>query len=178
MSKPILDQKTVRELLDYNPDTGEFRWRQRDRKWFATEHHCNTWNTRFAGKVAGNLAANGYWHMCILYRQYWAHRLAWLWVYGSWPKKCIDHIDENPLNNAIENLRDVTRRVNQQNQKSAQNNNKCGLRGVHWEKKRSKWCAKIKAADRTVHIGYFPTAEEARLAYLEVKALLHEGHVQ
>ena len=71
----------VKRFLEYNPLTGEFKWRPSN---------------------------NGYVSIRIQGKAYLAHRLAWLITYGKMPKKDIDHIDRNRQNNRIDNLREVT----------------------------------------------------------------------
>lgn len=104
---------------------------------------------------------------------YLAHRLAWKYCYGDWPKGIIDHIDGNALNNAITNLRDATYKINSQNQKVANRRNKVGLLGVSAQSRgRRGYRARIDGK----YIGIFPTPEEAHAAYLEVKRKSHEGN--
>lgn len=87
----MLTVERLRELLDYDPETGVFRWKEPRRK-------CRV------GEVAGSLRKDGYVKIQVDGRFYQAHRLAWLCVYGVWPS-AIDHIDGNRANNAIANLR-------------------------------------------------------------------------
>jgi hypothetical protein len=72
----------------------------------------------------------------------------------------IDHIDHNKLNNCRSNLRIVTRHQNNMNQ-GKRKNNKSGVIGVHWDKKREKWKAEIKLNNKLIHLGYFDNLEEA-----------------
>ena len=67
---------------------------------------------------------NGYRKLKFRGKQYLVHRIAWLLQHGSWPVGDIDHIDGNPSNNKLENLRDVPHSVNLQNRKSAEAGNK------------------------------------------------------
>ena len=74
--------------------------------------------TRRRGKLAGKVAGSdhaGYIAIRVKGRQYLAHRLAWLYSYGEWPSREVDHIDRNPSNNRIANLRAATRAQNVQN---------------------------------------------------------------
>ena len=86
-----LTQKKVKQYLNYDPLTGEFTW--------IVHRRCLK-----AGSVAGCLY-RGYTSIRISGKQYYAHRLAWLYVYGYFPEHQIDHIDRNPSNNRINNLR-------------------------------------------------------------------------
>jgi len=94
-----------------------------------------------------------------------AHRLAWYLYYGELPKNFIDHIDCNPLNNKIENLRDVT---HQQNHFNRNNTN-----GYCWIKKVQKYEARIVINGKRKHLGRFVNEIDARNAYLTAKAKYH-----
>lgn len=103
-----LTQKELKELLAYDPFSGHFYWQQ-DRNQFIRK-----------GQRAGQVNEEGYIRIKVKGRKTYAHRLAWLYVYGSWPKGEIDHIDVNPSNNSLNNLRVVSRSLNtvRQTQKS------------------------------------------------------------
>ena len=159
MASTNLTADRLRAVLDYNPETGVFTWKQRISKKIRV------------GTIAGNMMRNGYIQLMIDGRNYMAHRLAWLYVYGNWPTNVIDHIDGKPFNNAISNLRDVTQGQNMENQKRARTNNKCGLLGVCRGKK--GWRATIQSRGKWIHIGTFETPEQAHAAYLSMKARLH-----
>jgi hypothetical protein len=99
MSK--LTAEKLREILDYNPETGDFIWRIRP----------SARSRRRAGSVAGQ-TANGRRVIVWQTRRYAASRLAVLWMIGEWQSKFVDHIDRNPLNNRWSNLRQVTHHEN------------------------------------------------------------------
>jgi hypothetical protein len=155
----------VRELLDYDAFTGVFVWRVRR----------NNNNNARQGAVAGTLNM-GYVVIAVDDRLYQAHRLAWLWTHGAWPAGHIDHIDGNKANNALANLRDVTRNVNQQNRKRAKRNSTSGFLGVSWYAPSRKWRAQIGLAGKTWNLGLFTTPEDAHARYLAVKREIHEGN--
>lgn len=167
MSGTNLTAERLRELLHYDPETGVFTWRVRR-------------GMAVAGSVAGNLNRNGYVNIFVDGRQYKAHRLAWLFVYGEFPSADIDHINGVRNDNRIFNLRDVTTSVNMMNQRRARSDNKLGLLGVHVrtpEKPHYKiskpYRAIIYVSGKSVSVGDFATAEEAHAAYLEAKRRLH-----
>lgn len=155
-----LTAEAVRSVLNYEPSTGIFTWRVRA-------------GTRMPGTIAGSPDDLGYIKIAIRKKDYRAHRLAWLYVYGEWPADMVDHIDGNPANNAIANLRDVDTTVNQQNLRKAKSTNKSGLIGVSRKAKCS--VARIKVDGKVLFLGAFKTDEEAHAAYLEAKRLLHSG---
>jgi hypothetical protein len=155
-----LTAEVLRSKLTYNPETGVFIWRVRAGK-------------AWPGRVAGSPDSWGHTQIRINTRKYATHRLAWLYVHGEWPKQHIDHIDGNPANNALRNLREVDMSVNQQNLRKAKSTNKCGLLGV--SRKANYSVARIKVGDRVLFLGTFETNEEAHAAYLNAKRRFHPG---
>jgi len=101
------------------------------------------------------------------------HRVVWLWHHGEWPRHCVDHIDRNPLNNRIDNLRDVTRSENKQNQLVTKRN-KVGLKGV-WKAGdgSGSWIAGITHKGKNFYLGRFKSPKEAHDAYCLAAAKLH-----
>ncbi len=155
-----LTQERLRELLIYDATSGCFFWLASRRERVKV------------GDVAGSVTSHGYLRIRVAGRQYPAHRLAWLYVYGEWPKHHIDHIDGNRKNNAIDNLRDVSYSGNSQNKKVAHANNKCGLLGVC--ARGSRWLARITISGKLTQLGAYDTPELAHAAYLRAKRLHHE----
>jgi hypothetical protein len=110
---------------------------------------------------------NGYKILCINRKNYLVHRvIAYLFLGLNIdnPKEIIDHIDRNPSNNKIENLRIVSYTQNQWNK---------GAKGYGFRKDRNKWRAKIKSDGKHIFLGYYETEEEARNAYLDAKKIYH-----
>jgi len=151
-----LTAEYVRSILEYDPETGVFK-----RKW--RRDISKKINTRCVGKLAGSYNEKGYLRISINDRRYYAHRLAWLIVYGEWPDDDIDHIDGDPNNNRIENLRIATRQENLRNSR-LQKNNTTGITGVCWRKDVGKFVARIKIDGNYIHLGYFDTLAEAAAA--------------
>lgn len=152
---PLLFQwEHLSTLLAYDAETGVFTWRIRP-------------NGRVpAGSRAGSLNSGGYSQIKIGRRLYGAHRLAWFYVHKQWPTAEIDHIDGNPSNNAIANLRLATRAQQMANIKRASTNTS-GFKGVSFHKKSSRWRAYISISGRPKHLGYFDSPERANAAYVE-----------
>ena len=138
----------LRSILNYDPETGIFTRKVR------------TANNVKAGDIAGSLAGDGYLLIGVLSRLHRAHRLAWLYVYGTWPEDQIDHINRIRTDNRISNLREVSHKQNGQN-RSKPSNNTSGHTGVYWHKQKSKWVAQIKHSYKMIHLGYFSILEEA-----------------
>lgn len=163
----MLTAERLRDLLDYDPGTGVFTWRHRP-----TERR--QWNGRYAGQSAGGFRPDGYLIIGLAeYGLFRAHRLAWLWMTGEWPKEQIDHIDLDKANNAWANLRDATPRENSRNVRM-QCRNKAGLKGVSWHKLRGQWRAVIGHEGKYTHLGLFgDCAPAAHFAYCVASDNLH-----
>ncbi len=156
-----LTQARLKELFDYDPETGVFIWKV----WRSS--------TQAIGAVAGCKTPSGYISISIDDTRYRAHRLAWIFMYGESAPHGIDHRDGVPDHNWISNLRLATVSQNQQNQRRPHRNSSSPYLGVHFFKSRAKWVAYINVDSKRTHLGYFATPEEARAAYLVAKVRLH-----
>jgi len=152
----------LRELLTYDPDTGVFTWLESRGK-------------AKKGSVAGTIAQQ-YRQIQVNKKLCLAHRLAWFYVYGYWPKE-IDHINHDKDDNRINNLREVTRSQNSRNQKMPKNN-KSGHIGVSWDSSRKRFIAGIKHNNKYINGGSFKLLSDAivRRKELEVKYNFHPNH--
>ena len=103
----------------------------------------------------------------------YAYRVAWLLHYGQWPSGEIDHINGNPADDRIENLRDSSRSMNSENIRTATSRNVTGFLGVARHKKR--FHAMIKLKGKAIYLGSFKTPNAAHDAYLAAKRELHIG---
>lgn len=157
----------LRAQLDYIPSSGAFIWRRR----IVRNQYDKTWNTRYAGTVAGT-SQHGYIQILLFGRLYLGHRLAFLWMTGNWPALEADHEDSNPSNNRWSNLRDATRSQGLMNTRK-RSDNTSGYKGVRFEKRRNHWIAEIEAHGRRHYIGAYPTPEAAKLARDAAADLLH-----
>jgi hypothetical protein len=131
-----LTQERLKKLLHYDPETGVF-----------TRKISTTSNAQ-RGNIAGTICKNGYAQAGVEGKRYYLHRLAWLYMYGYLPENEIDHIDRNPLNNRINNLREVSRSCNAKNV-SPMSNCKTGIPGVFFNKKTKKWWVYISLGPKT-----------------------------
>ena len=125
-------------------------------------------------KPAGSMRKDGYVQILIKRKAYRAHRLVFLMRHGYLPQE-IDHIDGNPSNNAIENLRPATHSQNQHNV-GKRKNNTSGYKGVNWDKALKKWRAKIRINGKRKHLGYFDCPKEAHSAYCQAANELHQQY--
>ena len=171
-----MSAEMVRELLDYDLDSGVFTWRTRDPSKPNSPRTTKSWNTRYAGRVADSLRArDGYLQIGIAKKNYLSHRLAWLHFYGVWPDGNIDHINGIRTDNRIANLRDVPAFINNQNIRSARKDNKLGLLGVYFDKKVGKYRAQIRTNGTARTVGWFVCKNDAHQAYLIAKRDEHKG---
>jgi hypothetical protein len=160
-----VSHERLTQVLRYCPTTGKFTWIERPSK------HAKV----RAGDPAGCLdGSTGYLLICIDQVVYRAHRLAWFYVYRTWPENEIDHRDGVKSNNSLRNLRDVTRVVNAQNIRRKRRGTGTCLMGVNSIGGRFR--AAISHNGKTKYLGMHASEEEAHAAYLNAKRLLHEGN--
>lgn len=156
-----LTAQHARSLLEYDPETGHFKWSKK------------TARRTSQGAQAGTVSKEGYVSIMIMYRAYKAHRLAWLYVHGTWPTAPIDHINGDPGDNRIANLRLATPLLNTQNNRRARVNNQSGFLGVAQVK--GGWRSQISVGRQRIELGTYATPEQAHAAYVEAKRRLHAG---
>jgi len=152
-----LTAERLRKKLKYDLDTGHFYWR---RKWASG---CRT------DKPAGGPDCNkGYHVIKVDGRRYYAHRLAWLYTFGSWPLHYIDHINQDRSDNRIANLRPATESENSCNRIGM---SASGVKGVYWTDE--GWATMIQKDGKRTWLGKFQSLEQARITYNAAAALLH-----
>lgn len=171
MAKQALPSpKTLRQLLNYNPENGKFLWRHRDRTFFNSDRAQRSWNSRFAGAEAFTAKGRqGYFSM-VCGKNILAHRAAFAMVHGFWPDSQIDHIDGNRFNNSAHNLRNATPSQNRANTKSLRTYG-AGWKGVF--KSRSKWRAKISHNGKSINLGTFRCETAAAISYYKEAIATH-----
>jgi hypothetical protein len=158
-----MDAKTLNNLMIYR--NGILYWAN-DHKYFKSIK---------AGDVVGSGSLkNGYKCTAINGKQYYQHRLVWLYVHGSWPEGSIDHINGDRADNRIENLRVVTSSQNQHNRKKTKN--KTGMTGAYKSSKGKTWYSTIMVENKKHYLGMFETEEDAAKAYAEAKVKLHPSN--
>lgn len=138
----MLTQKRVKELFDYNPFTGELRWR------------IFVGGNSKVGGLVGSQNPQGYYRTELSGKKYLNHRLIWLYVYGYIPENPIDHINRNPSDNRLKNLRETSPSCNMRNA-SQLSSNTSGVKGVGWQKDKQRWAARIKVDKKSKNLGYF-----------------------
>lgn len=168
------------KYFDYDLLTGSLRYKKLCVDDFASEAICNRRNSRFAGKIAGakSYQSNGgspaHIKIRILGIRTTAHAVVWEIHYGQiTPGMMIDHIDGNPFNNRINNLRLVSAKENAANC-VASRNNLSRLKGVHLADR--AWVAQIRSGGSKIYLGSFLTKGMAALAYAKASIRIHGEH--
>ena len=164
-----MNAEELRTVLEYNKDTGIFLWKVRIGRKIK------------AGSVAGSAqkSAGGKKYIRILYKgkKYYAHRLAFLYMTGNFPNNFVDHINHDSLDNRYCNLRMASSTDNQRN-KIPHKNNKTGITGVFFCKKRKKYISAITIKNKHKHLSYGNDFFEAccRRKSAELKYGFHKNH--
>lgn len=172
----MLTLDDVTKLLSYDPETGLFVWNERSPSEFlggvrGAEWECARWNSRYAGKVAGNRSQ--YTSIKIRGTLYKAHRLAWLICHGEFPEDMIDHVNGDKHDNRICNLRKATRAENMFNRGEPKKKSAIGFKGVHFSKSAQCYIAVITYFKKRKFLGQFSTPEEAHEAYWQAAIKYH-----
>lgn len=160
----------LRSIVDYDPDTGLFTWRWRPLYDFPDKRTWMKRNSQYSGKAAGFLNRHGYLNLCVMGKTIGAHRLAWLYYYGTIPS-VIDHINGIRTDNRIANLREVSVGENSRNQK-IRSTNKSGVTGVMASG--SKFRAYIGVSGKFKTLGTFDDFDAA--IYARKKAESDHGY--
>lgn len=161
----MITQERLKQLLHYDPTTGVF-----------TRIKSNRADR--LGKQPGAVNSKGYVQIRLDGTLYVAHRLAWLYCYGEFPKNQLDHFNGDKSDNKLSNLRHATNKQNQENV-TIQINNTSGYRGVCFEKTRrglKKFGAYVGHNGKRVRVGLFATADEAAVAAQTARDLLFTHH--
>lgn len=156
-----ITQKRLKEVLDYNPETGVFVWKKRISV------------KSIIGREVGSINKLGYVQISIEKVKYLAHRLAFLWMMGKFPKEQADHINKNRADNSWKNLREASNMENSWNCVNRRSYRKSKYKGLWFWKKRNKWQVKIKSGDIRRTVGYFVSEETAAKAYDKAAIELH-----
>lgn len=154
-----LTQAQLKEVLQYDPETGAFTWRSGHGKVRAHER-------------AGSRHAAGYRQINLGGAVMLEHRLAHLYMRGCWPRSEVDHRNGVRSDNRWDNLRPATSSEQKQNA-TIRKDNTSGFQGVGWFKPKGKWRARIRVGGREHHLGYFDDPESAYAARCAAKLQLH-----
>jgi hypothetical protein len=163
----VITQSRLKELVSYDPDTGIFT-------------SIVARGRAYLGKRLGTVnTTDHYLNIRLDGRRYGAHRLAFLYMTGEWPR-IVDHIGSagccpvaNRSDNRWLNLRNGSQSENLQNQRRPHRDNASGALGVTFDKARQKWKVSICRHYRITNVGRYDSKDEAIAAYAKAKKLLH-----
>lgn len=144
---PMPSKDRLREILNYQPETGVFTWKPR--KGCRSDRPLGTGN------------GNGYLSITVDGVRHYSHRLAWVYMWGDIPTPYIDHVNGVRDDNRIENLRPATPAENQRYRSTPQKNSRSGVIGVSWHAHGGKW----QVHKHKRYLGLFDTVEEAVKAW-------------
>ena len=153
-----LTREFVSEILEYDPETGHFWWKDRSGK---------------RSGLADSMCQHGYMRVKINGKTYKQHRLAWFLIHNEWPEM-IDHINRIKTDNRMENLRAANNHENQMNRDVPCAHNQSGFLGVNFNGQAGRYAARIQVGGKRIHIGYFDSPEMASAAYNAKKAELSQ----
>lgn len=155
----MLTQQRLKEVLSYDPETGDFTWK------------VSLSPKALVGSIAGYANPFGYIRIQIDGNQFLAHQLAWFYLHGVW-RKDLDHKNRKQGDNRIANLRPATP-SNQMHNRKMLRNNTSGFKGVAWDEARQKWRALIKVNHKSIYIGRFADRYQAAFEYDKAALRLH-----
>lgn len=144
----MITQEFVKSILDYNKNTGIFRWKVR--------RGCRG----AVGAKTGSKDGHGYIQIKIDGERHLAHRIAWLYENGYWSENIIDHINRDRSDNRICNLREASTSCNARNA-NKRKDNESGVTGVYWDKRNKRWKSFICENGDKKHLGIFKSKLDA-----------------
>lgn len=153
-------QERLKELFIYDRETGIFT------------RIKTTSSMAVKGYAAGSVNSCGYLRICVDGKEYFSHRLAWLYEFGEFPSGLVDHINGDRKDNRISNLRQASLSQNGFN-RGIQPTNTSGVKGISWCKRRGQWRAIIMCQGKSIHVGYFKEKGRAAEAICKARSLLH-----
>lgn len=147
-----LTQEKLKEVLNYNSETGNFTWK-------TSRPGCKK------GHTVGHTHSSGYIQIRVDNVLYNRHRLAWLYVYGYFPEHGLSYINKKPGDDRIDNLREASFVCNARNAKNSKKNFS-GVKGVYWDKQNKKWQAFIGVNMKLKNLGSYKNFHNAVCARL------------
>lgn len=161
---PLPSREVLAHYFAYDRETGALKWRVRP---------CHN---VFAGDKAGTVSPQGYLRVMLKKRLLNVHRIVWKLETGEEPAPEMDHINGDPSDNRLCNLRPASRAQNQRN-KGLSKNNVCGFKGVRWDghsgSRARPWRAAIRVNGKRHYLGKFASPEEAHAAYEAASLRFH-----
>lgn len=150
-----LTQEYLKECIDYNPDTGSWKWKITEGGGIYGDDAYNTGKTSLQTRILG--------------KKYTTNRLIWFYMTGEFPSKEVFVLNKNNIMTDLrwDNLVIGTHSEQQQKKKVI---SKTGFKGVSFHKTNKKYQAQITRSGKQIHLGYFSTPEEAHEAYMKAAA--------
>lgn len=155
----MITQEYIKTIFDYK--NGVLYWK----------YHPSNKHQYLIGTQAQSFDGK-YYQTRIGERKYRTHRLIFLYHFGYIPKY-IDHVDNNPLNNNIENLRECSLKQNAWNSK-IRRDNKSGIKGISWDKEKEKWCVYVNKNLKRFRLGYFADITQAKQKLENFREEIHQ----
>ena len=152
----------LREMIDYNPKTGDMVWKERQGRARARA---------IAGQPVG-CPRPPYRTVNIYRNKLYVHRIAFALTHGRWPEPFCDHINGDPSDNRACNLREATHLESAHNIRGHKSS-RSGVKGVHWHPKNERWCVRVSDNRRNRYFGSFDTIDEAAAVARSVREKLH-----
>lgn len=167
--RPEMTQELLKQFVSYDPETGLLE------RTHAVNRNGDRYEKRFTPR---SVTKQGYRQLSMFKRPYLVHRLAWLYMTGSWPNE-VDHINGDRLDNRWRNLREVSSSMNRKNM-GLPVNNKSGCQGVFWYERYMKWEASIQVNGKRIYLGRHDQYEDAVTARknAEIEHRFHDNHGQ
>lgn len=159
----MLTQDRLKEVISYDPATGLFF------------NKVQRGQRGIIGEKTGIVHHTGYIYISIDGKSYSAHRLAWLYMTGNFPVACIDHMNGKRNDNRWSNIREATKKQNNENI-PLRSDNKSGHRGIYWFKQTNRWRASVRHNGVRIGVGYFKNLEDAVKAVKEMRDELYTHH--
>jgi hypothetical protein len=146
--KSKLTQERLKEVLHYDPETGDFTWKVTNGGWIK------------AGEIAGSIHHSGYRVIMIDGKSYQAHRLSVLYMEGFMPELTVDHIWRDRADNRYKGLREASRQCQTRNC-GIRKDNTSGVKGVFFDNIKGKFTSQITVNRKHKHLGYFDSLLDA-----------------
>lgn len=173
-----LTQQQFRELFSYDKDSGMLRWMPKKDGDLSSARSVSSWNTKYAGRLAGSKGAAGYLRVNVQGKKHFVHRVVWVMANGEIPTNMqIDHINHIRDDNRLQNLRLVTHQENNKNISLPRKSTGPTI-GVIKNKRTGSWVAQIKVDGKKIHLATTKDMNEAIRIRAEAnkKFGFHENH--
>lgn len=160
----------LRQLISYDPETGQLTWLERPLRFCKSDSEQRRWNSRCANKEAKTTKnESGYLRLKLFDVVYKAHRVCWALYHGKWLDEglFIDHINNDPSDNRICNLRAATSSQNSKNQRKIKRKTS-SLKGVFWSRKEGAWRSRLIHEGKSYNLGLFSDEQLAHKSYCKL----------